>query len=212
MQPCIKRAAVAVMKNKIILLLQIVLLIAAGHFLAYQICHIPKQIEFVVLLGIALAYPIIRFPVFGIYVFFLVSPFIPYVRRLYYLAYGRPGTDPLIVIGDIILFLIFIGLFFEFRERRPVDSFSRFFRAMIVFYVVYMVIRTFAFNIYPFSENIAKLKYYAPTVLLFFVGMQYARDGALVKRLWILTVVIGCIACLYGLKQLYWGYSGAERL
>ena len=212
MQPCIKRAAVPVMKNKILLFFQIALLVAAGHFLAYQICHLPKQIEFVALLGFALAYPIIRIPVFGIYAYFLLSPFIPYVRRLYYLAYGRPGTDPLIVIGDIILFLIFIGLFFEFRERRAADSFSRFFRATIVLYIMYMVIRTFAFNIYPFSENIAKLKYYAPTALLFFVGMQYGRNGALVKRLWILTIIIGGMACLYGLKQLYWGYSGAERL
>jgi hypothetical protein len=200
------------MKNKIVFFLQIILIIAAGHFLAYQICHVPRQIEFVALLTVALAYPIIRFPIFGIYAYFLIAPFIPYIRRLYYLAYGRPGTDPLIVIGEILLFLIFVGLFFEFRERRPVDSLSRFFRVMIVLYIAYMVVRTFAFNIYPPSESVMKLKYYAPTALLFFVGMHYEREDAHVKRLWILTIIVGCIACLYGLKQLYVGYSSAERL
>jgi hypothetical protein len=79
-------------------------------------------------------------------------------------------------------------------------------------YIVYMVIRTFAFNIYPPAENIMKLKYYAPTVLLFFVGMHYAHEESHIKRLWILTIIIGCFACLYGIKQLYVGYSSAERL
>jgi hypothetical protein len=212
MYPSIKRAAVGKMKNKIIVVIQIMLIIAAGHFLAYQICHVPKQIKFVVFFAIALAYPIVRFPIFGIYAYFLVSPFIPYIRRLYYLAYGRPGTDPLIVIGEVILFLVFVGLFFEFRQRGPSDSLSRFFRTMIVLYFIYLVIRTFVFNIYPPSENVMKLKYYAPTVLLFFIGMHYEREEAQVKRLWILTIIIGCVACFYGLKQLYVGYSSAEKL
>jgi len=83
---------------------------------------------------------------------------------------------------------------------------------MIVCYIVYMIIRTFVFNISPLSESMAKLKYYAPPVLLFFVGMLYSQEEAHLKRLWILTIVIGSFACLYGFKQLYMGYSIAERL
>jgi hypothetical protein len=75
-----------------------------------------------------------------------------------------------------------------------------------------MVFRTFVFNISPLSESLGKLKYYAPTVMLFFVGIVYARDFGHLKRLWALTVGIGLVACLYGFKQLYIGYSGAERM
>jgi hypothetical protein len=200
------------MKDKIRFIVQLVAVAAAGHFLAYQICHVPKQIELVAFLAIALLYPIIRFPIVGVYAYFFISPLIPYIRRLYYLAYGRPGTDPLIVIGDIIIVLIFTGLFFEFRKRRLDDPSSKLFASVIACYIVYLVVRTFVFNILPLSEGLGKLKYYAPTVLLFFVGMLFAREEAHLKRLWTLTIIIGTIACLYGLKQLYMGYSTAEKL
>jgi hypothetical protein len=216
MQTSTGRAAIHVregaMGNKIRFILQLLAVAAAGHFLAYQICHVPKQIELVALLAIGLLYPIIRFPMIGIYAFFLISPCIPFIRRLYYLVHGRPGTDPLIVVGDIIILLVFAGLFFEFRQRRLSDATARLFASIVAFYIVYMVIRAFAINIIPVSESLGKLKYYAPTALLFFIGMLYAREEAQMKRIWVLTVVIGTVACLYGFKQLYIGYSGAERL
>ena len=131
---------------------------------------------------------------------------------MYYLAYARPGMDPLIVIGDIIILLVFIGLFFEFKQRRLDDSSSKFFATLIICYIAYMVLRAFGFNISPLSESMGKLKYYAPTVLLFFVGMLYANKEAHLKRLWTLTIFIGSAASLYGLKQLFIGYSSAEKL
>jgi len=66
------------MKDKLRFIVQLLAVAAAGYFLAYQICHVPKQIELVALLSIVLFYPIIRFPVFGVYAFFILSPFIPY--------------------------------------------------------------------------------------------------------------------------------------
>jgi len=200
------------MKNKLFLFLQIAAIAAAGHFIAYEICHIPKQIELVAILAIALTYPILRFPLIGVYAIFFISPFIPYVRRLYYLAHGRPGMDPLIVVGDIITLMVFVGLFFEMREPRPGGSFPKTYIRVIAAYILYMVFRTFVFNISPLSESLGKLKYYAPTVMLFFVGIVYARDFGHLKRLWALTAGIGLVACLYGFKQLYIGYSGAERM
>jgi putative inorganic carbon (hco3(-)) transporter len=200
------------MKDKIRIVVQLIAIAAAGHLLAYQICNVPKQIELVALLAIALLYPIIRFPIVGVYAFFIISPFIPFIRRLYYLAHGRPGMDPLIVIGDIIIVMVFLGLFFEFRQRRLENSTSKYFMMVILFYILYMVLRTFAFNISPLAESLGKLKYYAPPVLLFFIGVLYARKETHLKRLWGLTIFIALLSCLYGFKQLYIGYSGAERL
>ncbi len=200
------------MTNKMTVPLQLIAVVIAGHFLAYQICHVPKQMELVAIVGIILLYPIIRFPSIGMYVFFFISPFIPYIRRLYYLAYGRPGTDPLIIIGDIIIFLIFAGLYFRFKEHRPGNAIPTLYVPAIACYLVYLIIRTFVFNISPISDNIAKLKYYAPAVLLFFVGVLYSREYVCIRRLWLLTIVISFLASLYGLKQLFLGYSGAEKL
>jgi hypothetical protein len=200
------------MKNKLFVVLQIIAIAAAGHFIAYEICHVPKQIELVTIFAIALLYPILRFPLIGVYAIFLISPFIPFIRRLYYIAHGRPGIDPLIVVGDILTLMVFVGLFFELREPRPGSSFPKTAIRIISVYILYMIFRTFVFNILPLSESLGKLRFYAPAVLLFFVGIVYAKDFGHLKRLWALTVGVGLIACLYGLKQLYVGYSGAERL
>jgi hypothetical protein len=204
--------AAGAMKNKWGILIQIAIIAALGHFIAYKICHIPKQIELVALLSIILFYPIIRFPKIGLHFFFFLSPFIPLIRRLYYLEHGRPETDPLIIAGDIIIFILFAGVFLTSGKNFPKDRAKKIYLSAIAFYFVYLVFRTFAFSISPLSENIGKLKYYAPAVLLFFIGVLFARDFSSIKRLWYMTVIIGAAAWLYGLKQLFLGYSISEKL
>ena len=78
------------MKNKLLFILIIGIVALAGHLIAYEMFHIPKQIGFVVIFVVFLFYPVVRFPLFGLYAVFILSPFIPYVRRLFYLAHGRP--------------------------------------------------------------------------------------------------------------------------
>jgi hypothetical protein len=191
---------------------QIFLLIAAvvlaGHFIAYNICNIPTQLELTAIVAAALIYPVVRYPVAGIYALFIISPFIPFVRRLYYLAYGRPGIDPIIIIGDIIVVMVFAGFFWELRS----DNLPRRYMNVVAVYIAYLVFRTFVFTALPVSEGIWKMKYYVPSVLLFFTGIICAKNIENLKRLWLLTIVIGIASCLYGIKQLYVGYSDAERL
>ena len=200
------------MKNKLLFILIIGIVALAGHLIAYEMFHIPKQIGFVVIFVVFLFYPVVRFPLFGLYAVFILSPFIPYVRRLFYLAHGRPGTDPLIVLGDLLIIMIFLGLFFEFREHPSEQSDTRKFVRVMGFYFVYMIIRAFFFNIAPLAESLQRLKYYAPAVLLFFIGIYFGREFKLLKRLWLLTILVGIAGSLYGLKQLFLGYSSAERL
>jgi hypothetical protein len=57
-----------------------------------------------------------------------------------------------------------------------------------------------------------KLKYYAPAVLLFFIGIYFGREFKHLKRFWLLTIVVGIAGSIYGLKQLFIGYSAAEKL
>jgi hypothetical protein len=196
------------MNKRLYNILLIAGVVAAGHFMAFEICHIPTQLELAAILGIALIYPILRFPLVGIYAIFLICPFIPFVRRLYYLVYGRPAIDPLIVIGDIIALLVFSGLFFELRSKNLPKTYMH----VIGLYIVYMIFRTFVFNISPVTASIVKLENYAPAVFLFFAGAIFSRRIDHLKRLWVITIIIGFFTCIYGFKQLYTGYSDAERL
>jgi O-antigen ligase len=200
------------MKNKVIVFLQIALIALAGHFIAYEMFHIPKQAEFTAIFGMCLFYPVIRVPLVGVYAIFALSPFIPFVRRLYYLVYGRPGNDPLIVLGDLIVIMVFIALLFEFRRGLSDDKTVKRFIAFVGFYFVYMIVRAFAFNIAPLGDSLLKLKYYAPVVLMFFMGIYFGQEFKHLKRIWLITVIIGIIGGLYGIKQLFIGYSAAEKL
>jgi len=189
------------------------ILLGAGlaHFIAYKLVHIPRQLELVVILSALIFYPILKRPVIGLYLVIAVAPFIPYIRRLYYLVYTRPAIDPLIMVEDILLIFTLAGLYFVFKERRGSNQGVSFYSNLVLFYFGYMVARTFVFNYLPLEDAVTKFKYYGPPVLFFFVGAVLADTGAAhIKRLWSITVAVGIIAALYAVHQLYNGYSEAE--
>ena len=185
---------------------------AAGNFIAYNIVHIPTQLELVVLLMVAMTYPIIRKPAIGIYLMFTLMPFVPYVRRLYYLVDQRPKVDPLIAAGDIIIAVTFVGLFFVFREKREEMNRAKGFVNLLLVYFIYLVIRTFFLNALPVQEAVMRFHFYGPAVLFFFIGILYARDISFLKSIWYLSLAVGAVSALYGFKQLLLGYSQAEQI
>ena len=193
--------------------LAVFLMIAAGgHFLAFKIVHVPAQLEMVVLFSLLAFYPVIRYPAVGIYLLFIIMPFIPFLRRLYYLQYIRPTNDPLIATGDIIITLLIVGLFFEFRDRKEYKDTSWIISRCILIYFLYLVIRTFFLNILPLDVAIMRFRFYGPSVLLFFVGTLFAGNTKLLKNIWMITIAIGVAGSLYGIKQLLFGYYEFERL
>jgi hypothetical protein len=194
-------------KGSLLLFLSAVIL---GHFIAYKIVHVPAQLEMVVLFVLLIFYPVLRFPHLGVLLLFTIMPFIPYIRRLYYLQYTRPSADPLIIIGDLLVFLMMTGLFFEIKERIS-EPRSRI-TYLLVIYLLYVILRTFVFNISPGSDAILKFRMYGPAVLLFFIGSAFAFNHAIVSHVIKLTIIIGIFAAVYGFQQLFFGYSQAEQI
>lgn len=184
----------------------------AGNFIAYKIVHVPTQLELVALMTAALLYPVIRKPAIGIYLMFVLMPFIPHVRRLYYLLDQRPTVDPLIAVGDIIIAITFIGLFFVFREQRDEENRAKVAVNLLLIYFVYLVVRTFFQNSLPVREAVMRFHFYGPAVLFFFIGTLYARNLRFLKSIWYITLTLGVLSALYGLKQLAFGYSEAEQI
>ncbi len=203
---------VSLLKTRITHIGVLILAVIIGHLIAYKMVHVPNQLEVVILFGLLIFYPVLRQPLSGMYILFVLSPFIPYIRRLFYLKYSRPALDPLIVVGDILLIFILAGLFFVFKERFDRKNRGSPYFNIIFIYFIYLLIRSIFFNQLPLSEGIAKFKYYGPPVLFFLVGTLYTNKLAHLKRIWQITIVIGVIASLYGIIQLYFGYSKAENL
>ena len=202
------------MVNKNVLRTSALLLavVAAGHFIAYKIVHLPTQLELVILLTTAFFYPIMRKPVIGVYLLFGIMPFVSYVRRLYYLSHQRPSIDPLIAIGDIVIALTLIGLYFVFREQRAEQRNAKIMSRVVLGYFLYCIIRTFFINILPVREAVMQFHFFGPSVLFFFIGVLYANRMDLLNRLWFITLGIGAIAAIYGMKQIIIGYSEAEQI
>jgi len=186
-------------------------IVLVGHLIAYKMFNIPQRMEFVAILIGLLFYPIIRNPLVGVYSVFVISPVIPLLRRLYYLSYARPKTDPLIIIGDALLAFILLGLYFEFKERAEEQKKVAPYIRVIIVYFVYLLVRTFVLNERA-SGAIMIFKNYGPPVLFFLVGTMYAGRVAHLKRLWLVTLLFGIAALVYGIKQLYFGYSEAEYI
>ncbi len=183
-----------------------------GHFIAFKLIHIPGRLELVIIIAILLFYPVLRRPLIGLYAVFIISPFIPYIRRLYYLVYERPEVDPLIIIGDLFLAFILLGLFFEFKDRRSQEHATTRLPTVIFIYFCYLIIRTFFFNYLPVSVALAQFKNFGPPVLFFFVGTVFYNETPHLKRFWYITIIIGIAASLYGFHQLYNGFSRAETI
>jgi hypothetical protein len=188
------------------------LIIAAGQLLAYKLFHVPSREEVILLFTAWIFYPILCSPIVGMYVLFIVLPFIPLIRRLYYLSFMRPKVDLLIMTGDIVMAIILLGLFFEMRRRFVELKKVKIWFRIILGYFLYLLFRTFVLNELPVNEAVLLFKNYGPPVLFFIIGMMYAHRTDHIQMLWNITIVIGIIAVAYGIKQLYFGYSHAEEL
>jgi len=184
----------------------------AGCFLAYKIVHIPLQLEVTLLFTAIMFYPILRQPATGVYLLFIIMPFISFLRRLYYLLHQRPGIDPLIATGDLLTIVTLTGLFFAFREERADQPVAPVVKNCITVYFFYLLLRVFFLNSLPLTEAIMRFRLYGPAVLLFFVGAHFSRNRTMLINLWKITIIIGLIGALYGFKQLFIGYSVSEKL
>src|SRR5690606_10813519 len=100
---------------------------------------------------------------------------------------ARPLADPLIIIGDLIITFIIIGLYFEFRARKDSHNVNRTFNNIVIIYFLYLILRTFFFNILPVTDAILRFRLYGPSVLLFFIGSYFAGNTNLLKRIWLLS-------------------------
>jgi len=187
-------------------------ILAVGNIIAYKIVHIPEQLEVVALITLILLYPIIRRPIIGLYAIFILMPFISHIRRLYYLMYTRPDSDPLIMLIDILVVLVTAGLFLEFKEQKSQGTMRSPFTTTVIIYFFYILARTFILNIKPTAEAVLLFKFYGPAVIIFFSGLIFGSAIKHIKALWIITVSIGTLSAFYAIKQLHFGYSEAEMI
>lgn len=188
------------------------LLAGAGVFAGYRIANIPGREEIVFYTFILAFLPLLKFHRTGLYALLILPPLVPFIRRIFYLAYSRPETDMLILLPDLLLVLTLIGFFFATAGEREEDESTRKIGRLVVIYVAYLFLRVFVFNDAPVKDVLLKFKFYGPFALTFFLGAASAGNPSFLRRFGAITLVIGVGGALYGIKQLYFGFSTAENL
>jgi hypothetical protein len=128
------------------------------------------------------------------------------LRRLFIPEAGWTTTDPLLLVGPLVVGLMFVQLFAVERRRLATDTLSKLVLALLVLAVVQ------AFN--PLGPgllpNLAGLLFVGVPLLWFFVGREIA-DLRLIEVL-LRCVVLSAVAfCVYGLWQLYVGFPSWDQ-
>jgi hypothetical protein len=183
-----------------------------GNLLAYHIVHIPHRMELMGIVMLLALYPVFRRPITGMYILVIGMPFVGHVRRLYYLVYERPAVDALLIFEEAVLAIILVALVFQFRTLWENGGRYRTALVWMCVYFGYMLLRVFVVNINDPVAALMEFKFYGPPVLFFFVGMVFAYHVSHLRALLALTVVLGGLSVLYGIKQLHVGYNEAEKI
>jgi hypothetical protein len=183
----------------------------AGYLLAYKIVNVPAQLEMMIIFS-----AVIFFRFYGFLKLDCICSLLLCLWSLLppsvYLQQARPSADPLIVTGDVLITLITAGLYFEFRKQKDEQKRGSQISYWIFIYFIYLLLRVFFLNSLPLAEAVMKYRFYGPTVLLFFAGTLFGKDIKLLKNIWYITIFSGTLAALYGIKQLFLGYSEFEKL
>ncbi len=198
--------------NKLVGFGLLVAFAAFGIFAGSRIVNIPRREELILFVLVLSFVPILKFYRAGLYALFFVPPFVPYVRRLFYLAYSRPEIDLLILLPDSILVLTLIGFFLATAGEKEENGFVLRMKRLLIFYVAFLLVRTFVFNDAPAKDAFMRFKFYGPFVLCFFLGTAAAMDLRMLRKFGIIALLIAAAGAAYGIRQLHAGFGLAEKL
>ncbi|MEI7026113.1 hypothetical protein [Paenibacillus sp. y28] len=192
----------------------LLLLFAASGLLIGALVVRPEWFRLLVFGGFALLIVAlsIRKPKLLLYGLLLYLPFMGFFRRLLIPLFGWSSFDPLVVLPPTAVLLL--GSYWVYRTymRRisiaPEDD-SPLFRLLRWFMLV-CVLQVFN----PMQGNIlvglgGVMFYLVP--LFWMVHSRYHFDERMMKRIYCTVFVIGVISALYGLRQIYFGFTDFEQ-
>jgi len=187
-------------------------ILLVGNFIAQRIMAVPKRIETVLFVVFAIAIPVLKRPQIGFYYLFIIPPFIPLLRRLYYLLYARPNIDLIFMISDVVLFFILAGLYLDRRNKENPQLESNFLYKLVGITIFYQLVRVFALNAYGIKEGIFHFKLNGFYFALFFVTIYLVNEIETIKKIFMVTLFAGLLTALYSIKQIVLGYALFEQL
>ncbi|OGJ87428.1 MAG: hypothetical protein A2268_14870 [Candidatus Raymondbacteria bacterium RifOxyA12_full_50_37] len=190
----------------------VALAVTAGQLIAKKIFDIPTRRDVLVFFILCCAIPVLKFPRLGIYLLFAFVPFIPLIRRVYYLLYVRPTNDLLLLIPDAIIAFLTLVYFDRLRKREKTFLEDPAVGPLLWIYFVYQLIRCFVANTVSMTDGLHEFKFAALYILCFFFTAHFISSARQVVTCFKIIAFIGFAASLYGIKQLIFGYSTFEIL
>jgi hypothetical protein len=190
----------------------VIIVVVGGHFIAKKIFDIPTRKDVLLFLGVILFIPVLKFPKIGLYYLFLVPPFIPLLRRVYYIVSARPENDLLHLISDAVVILLMAVLLDQVRKGQRVKYDDRTLYILIWIYLGYQALRAVVWNTEGKAVGLHHFKFVALYICCFFFAIYFIDTKKEVVRIFKITSFLGLFIAAYGIKQAFLGYTKFEQI
>lgn len=184
------------------------LVIAGALFLGQQVIHGGSMLRVAAAVGImvVIGIPAIERPRSALLVLFGWLPFLGLVRRALITSAGWSALDPLLLVSSAVTLAILLSLMLS---RRAILGGTPL--AMLVFsFLVLAGIELFN----PLQGgplvSLTGVMFIIIPMSVFIIGRSIA-DEEFTNRVQLIVVITGVIAALWGLKQVYIGFTGFEQ-
>lgn len=184
------------------------LLIAGAFFLGKEVLKGGAMLRVYAALGIMalLALPAIRRPQAALLGLFAWLPFLGMVRRIFISNSGVAPLDPLLLISTAVTILLFIMLMISRRADMSGTPLMK----LVFFFLVVATIEL----LNPLQGNylvaLTGVMFVITPMMMFIIARTIA-DEQYMRKVQTIVMVTGVFCALWGLKQVYFGFTGFEQ-
>ncbi|OGS36462.1 MAG: hypothetical protein A2293_00060 [Elusimicrobia bacterium RIFOXYB2_FULL_49_7] len=183
-----------------------------GRFIALKIYHVPSRTDILIFCTLVSCIPVLKFPRFGVFYLFIVPPLLPFVRRFYYTFYDRPDQDLFHIIPDMVVLLLTFVFLDRLRKHADLAVEDKPLLKALWIFIGYQFLRSLVGNYLPALEGLSQFKFAVLYMMCFFFAFTFIDNKEQVRSLFRLTVVLGVLVGLYGIKQTFFGFTDFELI
>ncbi|MFP4521577.1 MAG: O-antigen ligase family protein [Fibrobacterota bacterium] len=186
---------------------------AAALFTGYKIISAPTRAELFLLLTLVFLIPVLKRPKAGILLLLVISPLTAFIRRIYYLGFERMKFDPVLLIPDAVTALTIVGSMMVLNKNDFQVNVSRDKKTpanFLLVFILWLFLKIFIGNSIGTFDGLAAFKFNGFYIFLFFIPLMVRFNENDYRKIAKITIIITFITSLYGLKQLYLGYTVFE--
>lgn len=182
--------------------------IFGAFYIGKEISEGGSTVRIIVAIGvmIALGIPALERPKLALQVLFVMLPILGMVRHMFLSATGAASLDPLLLITSAVAITIFVSLILSGEMAWGRTTLSK----LMFLFLIVGLLQVFNPGQRSFLVGLTGIMINLVPLLFFYIGRTLG-DADFTRRVTRILIVLGSIAAVYGLKQLFLGFEGFQR-